>query len=107
MLTADVTPQTKRRALAGGAKDFLTKPFDQTELLLRISNMLETRMLHRYMESQNHLLEERVHERTQQLEEAQIETLERLALAAEYRDDDTGLHAQRVGRMAAQLAWSR
>ena len=45
VLTADVTPQALRRALSAGAKDFLTKPFDQTELLLRVRNLLETRFL--------------------------------------------------------------
>jgi signal transduction histidine kinase len=46
VLTADVTPAALRRALAAGAKDFLTKPFDQTELLLRVKNLLETRFLY-------------------------------------------------------------
>jgi signal transduction histidine kinase len=46
VLTADVTPQALRRALSSGAKDFLTKPFDQTELLLRVKNLLETRFLY-------------------------------------------------------------
>jgi signal transduction histidine kinase len=45
VLTADVTPQALQRALSAGAKDFLTKPFDQTELLLRVRNLLETRFL--------------------------------------------------------------
>ena len=43
VLTADTTAQTKRKALAGGAKDFLTKPLDETEVLLRINNLLHTR----------------------------------------------------------------
>jgi len=46
VLTADVTSETKERALSGGAKDFLTKPIDVTEVLLRIRNLLQTRMLH-------------------------------------------------------------
>lgn len=104
VLTADITPQAKRRALAGGAKDFLSKPFDATELLLRISNMLETRYLHLQMQNQNEVLEQRVRERTQELEESQIEVLERLAQAAEFRDDDTGQHTRRVGEMAALIA---
>jgi len=97
VLTADSTPATKRQALADGAKDFLTKPLDTTEVLLRINNLLHTRF-------QNVLLEEKVGERTRELEEAQTETLQRLALAAEYRDDDTGMHTRRVGHVAAILA---
>ncbi|MGH7465756.1 MAG: hybrid sensor histidine kinase/response regulator, partial [Longimicrobiales bacterium] len=46
VLTADVTPQAKERALAGGARDFLTKPFDAVEVSLRIRNLLEVRQLH-------------------------------------------------------------
>ena len=50
------------------------------------------------------ILEHKVRERTADLEEAQLEILERLALAAEFRDDETGQHTQRVGRTAAILA---
>jgi signal transduction histidine kinase len=46
ILTADITVESKRRALAAGATDFLTKPFDHVELLLRIGNLLRTRALH-------------------------------------------------------------
>ena len=46
VITADITAEAKQRALLAGAKDFLVKPFDQTEVLLRIGNLLETRFLH-------------------------------------------------------------
>ena len=46
VLTADALPEVKRRALAAGARDFVTKPFDRVEVLLRIKNLLETRFLH-------------------------------------------------------------
>jgi putative two-component system response regulator len=104
VLTADHTDITKRRALAAGAKDFLTKPFDREELSLRLGNLLQTRSLHCQLQSQNEVLEDKVQERTQDLEKAQLETLQRLALAAEYRDDDTGLHTRRVGLTAARIA---
>jgi signal transduction histidine kinase len=67
VLTADVTPEAKRRALAAGAKDFLTKPFDVVEVVLRIENLLHARFLHRELQRQNEVLEEQVRERTQQL----------------------------------------
>ncbi|MFH1161208.1 MAG: response regulator [bacterium] len=70
VLTADVSPDAKRRALAGGAKDFLTKPFDLIEVDLRINNLLETRYLHQRLENQNQILEEKVKERTMELENA-------------------------------------
>ena len=104
VLTADINPETKLQALAEGATDFLTKPFDATEAILRIRNLLQTRTLHLQLQNQNQILDKKVHERTIELEEAQIEILERLALAAEYRDDDTGQHTKRVGEMSAQIA---
>lgn len=109
VLTADVTPQAKRRALAEGALDFLTKPFDAMEVILRIRNLLQTRSLHLQLQSRNEILDHKVRERTAELEATQAEILERLALAAEYRDDDTGVHTRRVGdtaaRIAAALGW--
>ena len=104
VLTADITPEAKRRALTEGALDFLTKPFDATEVILRIKNLLQTRSLHLRIQGQNQLLDQKINERTAELEATQIEILERLALAAEYRDDDTGEHTKRVGRTSARIA---
>jgi putative two-component system response regulator len=104
VLTADASAEVKRRALRLGASDFLTKPLDAVELLLRIRHLVENRFLHAYRREQNELLERRVRERTEDLEHARLELLERLARVAEYRDDNTFEHAQRVGRSAALLA---
>jgi signal transduction histidine kinase len=64
VLTADVTRAALHDALQAGARDFLTKPFDPDEVLLRIRNLLETRALHRELATQNRTLEDRVRERT-------------------------------------------
>jgi putative two-component system response regulator len=104
MLTGDTSPAVKRKALAHGAKDFVAKPFDAPEVVLRIHNLLETRALHRALRQQNAVLEVTVRERTRALEDAQTEVLERLAAAGEFRDDDTGQHTRRVGDGAARLA---
>lgn len=104
MLTADFSSEAKVRALRTGANDFLTKPFDRTEVELRIKNLLEMRHLHVALQNQNALLEERVAERTKQLEAVKLEILERLAMAAEFRDDQTGQHTHRVGRTCALVA---
>jgi CheY-like chemotaxis protein len=45
VLTADASPEVKYRALSSGAKDFLTKPLDRMEVLLRVQNLLEVRYL--------------------------------------------------------------
>ncbi|MCC5876322.1 MAG: response regulator [Candidatus Sumerlaeia bacterium] len=106
ILTADVVQETKIRALAAGAKDFLTKPIDHAELLARVHNLLETRALHNEVLEHSHLLEERVNDRTRQLRKTQLEVVERLGLACEFRDDDTGMHTRRVGILASKIAAS-
>jgi cyclic di-GMP phosphodiesterase len=104
ILSGDLTPVARRDALSRGAKDFVGKPFQQDELLLRIKTLLETRFLYIQIQSQNQLLEAKVRERTRELVEAQIEIIERLAIAAEFRDDNTGQHTHRVGQMSALVA---
>jgi putative two-component system response regulator len=104
ILTGDVSPEARRDALSRGAKDFLHKPFSPDEVLLRINTLLETRFLYLQIQSQNQMLDAKVRERTRELEAAQIEIIERLAKAAEFRDDNTGQHTERVGQMAALIA---
>jgi response regulator RpfG family c-di-GMP phosphodiesterase len=104
VLTADPSPEARRRALSMGASDFLNKPLDTTETVLRIRNLLLTRLLQRELRRQNASLEQRVRARTRQLEEAHLEIIERLAIAAEYRDDETGEHTKRVGHTAGLIA---
>ena len=104
VLTADITNETKQRALSSGAKDFLTKPVDLSEVYLRIRNLLETRLLHLQVSEHNNELEQKVRERTRELEESKIEILDRLAMACEYRDYTTGEHTHRVGVVSSLLA---
>jgi putative two-component system response regulator len=104
MMTGDMTPEARQEALTRGAKDFVSKPYHADEVLLRIRTLLETRFLYFQVQSQNQILEAKVRERTRELEAAQVEIIERLARAAEFRDDNTGQHTERVGQMAALLA---
>jgi putative two-component system response regulator len=110
VLSGDLAPQARQRALSMGAKDFISKPVDTAEVLFRIKTLLETRFLYLQIQTQNHLLEFKVLERTRALEETQLEIIDRLAVAAEFRDDNTGQHTRRVGQTAAliaqQLGWS-
>jgi putative two-component system response regulator len=104
VMTGDLAPEARQQALLRGAKDFVTKPFHADEVVLRIRTLLETRFLYFQVQSQNQILEAKVRERTRDLEAAQNEIIERLARAAEFRDDKTGQHTERVGQMAALLA---
>jgi putative two-component system response regulator len=104
VLTGDQRLDSRYDALRGGASDFVCKPFDQIELTLRINNLLELHFLHREVREENRRLEERVQERTEALTRAQSQFLERLAAAAELRDDLTGQHTARVGTMSALIA---
>ncbi len=67
VLTADISEEAKGRALEAGATDFLVKPVSQTEALLRIRNLLETRRAHLLLDNQRAALEEAVRERTAEL----------------------------------------
>jgi len=70
VLTGDPTAENKRRALAVGATDLLVKPFDPSEVSMRIRNLLQARFLRLEIQEQNRSLEERVRERTRELESA-------------------------------------
>jgi len=76
VLTADVTVETKRSALAAGAKDFLVKPFDLVETGLRIKILLEARYLHQQLENQNQILEYKVQQRTLEIDKKNVELSE-------------------------------
>jgi len=67
VLTADTSEETKRRALEAGANDFLCKPLDHVEVVLRIRNLLETRRVHLLLDNQRAALEEAFRERTDEL----------------------------------------
>jgi putative two-component system response regulator len=103
VFSGDTTQEAKQAALREGASDFLTKPGDANEILLRVKNFLQMRHLHSKLQQQNEELEARVFERTKDLVETQVEVVDRLARAAEFRDDETGEHTRRVGELSAEI----
>jgi putative two-component system response regulator len=113
MVTAQEDRDTRLLTLNAGAKDFLAKPVDLAELTVRVRNLLETRGLHLELRQQNQWLEEIVCTRTKELHSTRLEIIRRLARAAEFRDNETGVHVQRmslyaeaIGRQLGLVEWS-
>ncbi len=104
ILTANTNNDARIQALEGGALDFLNKPFNMVEGLARIKNMLRVRVFHNQINNQNQELDLKVKERTKKLEESQLEMIQRLSRAAEYRDNETGNHVIRMSRFSWILA---
>lgn len=104
VITGDINDEARDRALSGGAMDFLSKPSSSSEILLRVQNLLHTRTLHLELAKERDSLEKRVEERTALVVKGQSEILERLARLAEFRDDTTGKHTQRVAEIVRQIA---
>ena len=90
VITADMDIEVRRRALQMGARDFLVKPIDSVEVLMRTRNLLEARWLQRHLRYE--------------LERSGFENLERLARVAESRDSPDFEHSTRVGRLARRIA---
>jgi signal transduction histidine kinase len=82
VLTADTTGETKRKALSSGATDLVTKPFNPSEVFMRIRNLLEIRFLHLELHAQNQTLEVKVAERTRELRDMQQQVIAQERLRA-------------------------
>lgn len=111
MATALSDQRDRLDAVSAGASDFITKPVDATELRIRLDAHLRLKRYHDQVMRYQDNLERLVAERTQALEEAQaatvaahLETLRRLSQAAEYKDEETAQHIERMSRYCALLA---
>jgi putative two-component system response regulator len=104
VLVITAQPGHKLRALQAGAKDFISKPFELAEVLARVRNMLEVRLLHKKLHNYNDVLEQRVRERTADLREGYLETIFTMTRAVEYKDEETGAHVQRISYYTRDLA---
>jgi putative two-component system response regulator len=98
-------------ALKLGADDFLQKPPHYAELIARVRSLVKVKAYNDYMIEHQQILEQQVAERTKELQgaleklrEASLDTIVRLSRAAEYRDENTSEHLQRMSSYAAVLA---
>lgn len=109
ILTAQLGRDHLVKALASGARDFVGKPFDRDELLMRVRNLLDAQLAHRFLYDQNAVLEAMVRTRTEALNQTRLQIVRRLGRASEYRDNETGLHIVRMSQtsvlLAKQMGW--
>jgi len=103
ILTAQHDQEHRVRALKGGAHDYVTKPFAVDELMARVRNLLQVRLYHKSMRSRTEWLEQRVQERTREIYDTRLQIVRRLGRAAEFRDNETGLHIVRMSKMSVVL----
>ncbi len=101
MVTGHSDRDSRIRALQSGANEFLAKPVDATEIFVRVDNIMKVKKYQDWLEAQSKALEAEVRQRTLQLREALIDTVQRLTLAAEYRDEDTYVHVKRISYYTA------
>lgn len=111
MVTALQETEDRVKALEAGADDFLTKPVDKVEVRARVSSLLKVKAYNDHMRNYQKELESEVEKRTRELQKAfktikatSLETIYRLTRAAEYKDEDTGAHIQRMSNYAAVVA---
>ena len=103
-ITALDAAEHKTRGFEIGAVDYTTKPFDIAEVKARLKTHLSLKLAQEALKNQNRTLEEKVKERTTELEAARLDLIWRLGKAAEYRDTDTGNHVVRVAYYSQVLA---
>lgn len=104
VLTASADASVKTEALQLGANDFLSKPVEPGELVLRVRNVLTLKLHFDMVANYSINLERQVQERTRELAESRRQVIYCLARAAEFRDNDTGRHVIRVGKYAGVIA---
>ena len=104
MVTSLADRDSRIRGLESGANDFLTKPVDSTEITLRTKNLLRVKEFEDFLEHHNEILEEEVKERTAELKGSYVDTIDRLTVVAEYKDEDTANHIKRVGLYCSLIA---
>lgn len=131
MVTALADRKSRIKGLEMGAHDFLTKPIDITEVVVRAKNLLRVKEFEDFLEQHSQLLESKVKEKASQLrlafqelsqsnrqlqasrdkiKEGYVDTIHRLTIVAEYKDEETANHIKRAGLfcafLAKELGWS-
>jgi len=117
MVTAMADRETRIRCLEVGANDFITKPVDTSELLVRTKNLMKVKEYEDFLKQHTEILDATVRKRTEELtkthdalKKSYIDTIQRLTVVAEFKDEDTGSHIKRIshycGVLAKKLGWT-
>jgi len=111
LVTALQETEDRIKGIEAGCDDFISKPVDKTELLARIQSLLKVKDYNDLMSNYQKILESEVTKRTEELKhafekikEASLETIYRLSIASEYKDEDTGAHIKRMSLYSAAVA---
>lgn len=104
MVTALDDRDSRLHALHLGAEEFLNKPVDRAELWIRVRNLLRLKEYQNLLADHNRRLESQVAERTAQLREAYKDTIYTMVRAAEFKDEETGAHVQRISYYCRLMA---
>lgn len=103
VVTSERNPEFRRRILMSGVRDFVAKPVEETELLLRVRNALQMRSLTALHRDSAPTFNPAAASWDREIDSTR-ESLSVLAAIADYHDDDTAQHAERVGIVAAHIA---
>ncbi|OGP66624.1 MAG: two-component system response regulator [Deltaproteobacteria bacterium RBG_16_44_11] len=111
LVTALRETQDRVKGIEAGCDDFISKPVDKMELLARVRSLLKVKAYNDLMSNYQKELEAEVTKRTEELKHAlerikaaSLDTIYRLSMASEYKDEDTGAHIKRMSRYSAAVA---
>lgn len=104
MMTTTADREARLRGLAAGVDDFLSKPVDRVELTQRVKNLLRVKEYDDFLGEHNRIIAAKVAEKTAELRSAYLDTIYRLTIAAEFEDEDTYSHIQRVSHYSLCMA---
>ena len=111
LVTALRETEDRVKGIEAGCDDFISKPVDKMELLARVRSLLKVKAYNDLMGNYRKELESEVAKRTEELtlaferiKAASLETIYRLSMASEYKDEDTGAHIKRMSRYSAAVA---
>ena len=104
MVTVLGDRESRLRGLEIGAEDFLTKPIDPAELVIRVRNLIRLKEYGDFLSNMNQLLDRQVRQKTAELRNAHIETIFSLARVVEHKDSDAAKHINRIALLSKTMA---